>query len=208
MAIYVDARQIGDDMLFRLWDTQTASYATGDLLIGGIVKAIKGLFSEGGIPNGPHVEMAVSEWLNAAMLRGTNDPSKAPVVESKRAWRTPEEPGPAAGPIRVALRARVLTEQAARTICEARVNEWKLCLSPEARAFLDETYALRQLLRENGTAWVRVDRAPAAVRHGYANLADARVLVAEIADKWHDAVSVEILDVGDHEPVTFVFRLR
>ncbi len=198
MAIFFDACLNGAAWRFRLWDTQTGTYATDSLSFGKIVSAAKRLLTEGGALETPDTTFVVLKWLELAMERGTNDPSKGPVEITKRTWRTTNDPDPPAGPIRTALRARLLSEQAVWAILEKRLSEWTDVLSPRARAFLDETFVLRELLRGKGTATVRAEQRDDT-------LVRTRSIVAEIADKWHDSVSVETVDF---EPATFLFRLR
>ena len=208
MAIFFDACRNGVEWRFRLWDSQTRTYATKELDVGRVLIAAKRLLAEGGVHKSPDASSVALGWLELAMERGTSDPTKPSVDVSKRAWRTTGDTEPAAGPIRTALRAKALSEQAVQSILERRLSEWMALLSHEARAFLDETFVLREFQRGGGTATVRVENEFSSARRGYDDLAHAKLLVAEIAEKWADAVSVETVDPGDPKPVIFLFRLR
>lgn len=197
MAVYVDACQNGTEWRFRLWDSQTGTYLTEELAIGGILVSIKGLLADGGILESPDATAAVFDWLAVATDRGTNDASKKSVDAPSRSWRSSGDREPVPGPLRTALRARALSEQAARSIFDLRIAEWTARLTPGARAFLDRTVILAELLRDKGTG----------THHVRPGSPDAE-FVEEIAREWADVVTVERTDASDSARTTHIFRLR
>ncbi len=204
MAIYVEAYRQGLDTRFHLWDTQSGTCASFCRSERGIIEEIRKMLREGGVPEGPDIESVISDWIGKALDRGTNDPSKKAVAESERVPRSEDVQDPDAGPIRRALRACALSEQAARGILEIRVAEWTALLSPDARALLTKSCVLQELQRGRGKAVVTVDRA----QDSHDGIANVRALVAEIADAWADAVAVEAADSEESNATAYTFRLR
>lgn len=198
MAIYVDACLCGAEWRFRLWDTQTETYATDECGDADMTLAIKWHFANGGTHVTPDANAIIAGWLAKARERGTNDPSKKTVVAAERSWRTTDSLEPA-GPLRAAFRSRTLSEQAAKAIFELRVAEWTARLSPAAVAFLDRSFVLAELLRGKGLARHRVTYPPSS--HDLA-------VVNEIEREWADVVTVEQIDSLSHGQTCFTFRLR
>lgn len=195
MGIFIDARPSGPAYQYRLWDTQTGTYLTGELDLAGVTRAIQAMLLEGGAHEGSDMRQVRTAWIDAAHRTGSNDPSRKPAGAGKLDWRQNEPSKLVAGPFRSALRAQAVAEQATRAILNVRVNEWMEGLSDGAQKFLRDSLILHELLRGTGNATYRSKQG--------LHLAE----IEEITREWSAAVDVEIIDHDASGVTAFVFRL-
>lgn len=217
MPLFIDARTLPAHR-FRIWDSTTNAYVTGELNVARVMSMLRRLLREGGLGQELVVADIVERWTDEAIRRGTNDPTQKTVPLGETAdpkapptllspWRTSPEPGDACGELQRAVWANALARQAIDALCDRRFEERLEGLSEDARAFLRETFVLERL-RAGAKATVRAIRAPRVPPHGYRDLAHARALVDEIAQRWRDVLIVTVTDPYDREAATFTFRLR
>lgn len=198
MALIVDARR-NPNQRFRLWDTQTGGYVTDERTHEEMLSTVRQMLRGSGIGDGPDVAAAINVWLADAVRRGTNDPKQKADPDAARPWRDGRPPEGEPGDLRVALRARILAEQVARTVFDGRVLDWTESLTPAARALLTNAFVLHELLRGPGVATLRVERD---------RMLATVPTIKEIATVWADVVTVETDIPPKDEPLTVVFRLR